>query len=136
MIHQVVVMGRAVPKGSMIGHLRGRHVIVREDVDERLAVWRGLVTAELTDHMLGQPPMTGPVAVRLDFVMPLRKTDRPVPGVTIWHHVSPDKDKLTRTILDCMTVAEVWGDDGQAAYILTTATRGPDPHVLIEWTSL
>jgi len=89
-----------------------------------------------TDHV--------PVAIRIVFRMPIRKSD-PAPEVRdittgdyplIWFTVAPDKDKLTRAVFDALTGANVWNDDAQAVDLRAIAIRHPNEGSTIEWRSL
>jgi crossover junction endodeoxyribonuclease RusA len=90
----------------------------------------------LTDHV--------PVAIRIVFRMPLRKSDPPperflpmmanVP--TVWFTVAPDVDKLTRAVFDALTEAHVWYDDAQVCDVRAIAIRHPMVGATIEWRSL
>lgn len=122
------VAGEPVPKGSMIGLRRGQRVVLVAGNETKLRHWREHVTntararAALTDA----PRFHGPLAVTLAFFVTrpasVTPTKRPRPSVP------PDIDKLARAILDALTQAAVWDDDGQVVelhaakhYALTTA---------------
>ncbi len=91
-------------------------------------------------------PVHHPVAIRIVFRMPLRKSDPPpdrwggiVAGYeppTIYFTVAPDKDKLTRAVFDALTGANVWNDDAQACDLRAIAIRHPNEGATIEWRSL
>ena len=84
-----------------------------------------------------------PVAVRLVFRMPLRKSD-PDPMLAtfrgeyplIYFTVAPDLDKLTRAVFDALTGANVWADDAQVVDLRAVAIRHPMVGCSIEWRSL
>lgn len=65
-------------------------------------------------------PMQGPVAVMMDLIHPRTKTRPKSVQTGVWktggripHAGRPDVDNLSKTVLDALTLAEVWMDDGQ-----------------------
>lgn len=86
-------------------------------------------------------PVFGPVAVTVDLVHPrLGKRPKIVPRATwdtgerIPKSTKPDADNLAKTVLDAMTRALVWHDDGQVWRLDVRtwyAAKGEDPHVAI-----
>lgn len=108
------VYGLPVTQGSKrvvrAGGKRDGRPLVVEDRRPDLLAWRGGVEvhARQARYACNWPIASGPVAVRLGFVLPRRPSvRRPVPSV------KPDLDKLVRGVLDALTGAGVWGDDGQ-----------------------
>lgn len=80
-----------------------------------------------------------PVAVRIVFRMPLRKSDPPPeldPYPLVWFTVAPDIDKMTRAVFDALTDAHVWHDDAQVCDVRAIAIRHPTVGATIEWRSL
>lgn len=83
---------------------------------------RNLVIGALVDAWQGQEPLVGPVMVRvaLDFPRPRahyrtgRYSQQLRDGAPELHTQYPDLDKCLRLVFDALTVAGVWGDDGQA----------------------
>lgn len=89
-------------------------------------------------------PEHTPVAVRVLFRMPLRKSD-PAPETidpstgafpVVWFTVAPDIDKMCRAVFDALTGAYVWKDDAQACHVQLVAVRHPNVGALIEWRGL
>lgn len=99
------VAGRAAPQGSK------RHVGGGVLVESSKAVgpWRTLVAWHVA-QVFTDPPLDGPIAVEVDFVMPrpAATPKRRTPPAT----KKPDVDKLARAILDALT-GVVWRDDSQ-----------------------
>jgi Holliday junction resolvase RusA-like endonuclease len=89
-------------------------------------------------------PKDIPVAIRIVFRMPVRKSDPDswryqsvgADYPLIWFTVAPDKDKLTRAVFDALTAANVWADDAQACDLRAIAVRHPNEGSTIEWRSL
>lgn len=61
----------------------------------------------------GWTPRKGACRVAVELVYPATKRDRLADGDVIPHAVRPDVDNLVKGILDAMTKAGVWVDDGQ-----------------------
>ena len=53
-------------------------------------------------------PFSGPVALTAVFMFPLIKK----PAHKLWKATRPDVDNLIKTIMDALTEAKWWGDDG------------------------
>lgn len=130
------VPGRPVPQGSktaFISKSTGRPIVV--DKDQRLPRWRAAITSAAIDKLptasIGMSfPLIGPVGAVVDFYM-----DRPKghflpinskrtslalkPEAARYPATMPDIDKLLRAILDALTDARVWDDDGQVVWIMT-----------------
>lgn len=92
---------------------------------------RNVVALVLSRLPEGWAPFEGPVAVRLRLVWPYRQTERRrvvVAGVEVPHDVRPDLDNLAKGILDAMTTAQVWRDDGQIARLVLEKAWGPSAY--------
>jgi len=100
------VPGRPAPQGSK-RHV-GRGILVESS--KACGPWRTVVAYHAGQVYTGAP-LDGPLAVRLEFVMPrpagLPKR-KPTPPMT----KRPDTDKLSRAILDALT-GVAWRDDSQ-----------------------
>jgi Holliday junction resolvase RusA-like endonuclease len=133
------VPGRAVPQGSktaMISKSTGKPIVV--DKDQRLPQWRRKVTNEAIETqaelMQTNPalyemlPFRGPVGISVRFIMERpkfhygtgRNADHVKDSAPKYPATMPDIDKMLRAILDALTDAQVWLDDGQVVYVLTT----------------
>lgn len=110
------VIGTPAPQGSK-RHV-GRGVMV--EMSKKLAPWREAVVWQARQAMRCDchqtmscaqiTPQAGPVAVGIVFTLPRPKS---APKARRWPHVRPDLDKLTRSTLDALKTAGVYGDDGQ-----------------------
>lgn len=109
-----------------------------QESSKTVGTWRDDVRAALTRHADGTRFEQGtPVTVHLTFVMRrvsgMPKTSRG--RATPPHTKKPDLDKLTRAILDAITSAGVWHDDGQVNKFGTLEKRyaeiGETPGVYI-----
>jgi Holliday junction resolvase RusA-like endonuclease len=135
---EVFVPGQPVPQGSKTAYINkstGRPVVVDKDV--RLPQWRMKVTTYAIEkqaeymqtypHLYASLPLSGPVGIRVDFIMPRPKghsgtgknADRLKPSAPKYPAHMPDLDKLLRAIFDALTDARVWLDDGQVVWCQT-----------------
>lgn len=98
------VPGRPAPQGSK-RHV-GRGILIESS--KEVGPWRERVALAAHSHTDG--PMTGPVGIRLGFVMPRPKSTpkRSTPAAV----KKPDIDKISRAILDALT-GIAWNDDSQ-----------------------
>lgn len=82
-----------------------------------LAQWRTRVSQAAARAMGQRPPLTGPVYVGLSFRLPRPGSHKGLERLVRWVFTRrrDDLDKLTRCILDCLTDAAVYEDDGQVA---------------------
>lgn len=98
------VEGVPVPQGSKTGYVRGGRVVLVDANASRLKPWRAVVAAAA--RAVGVDMLTGPVRVRLDFVLP--RPQRPKWDVPA---VKPDLDKLTRAVFDGVVDGGLLRDD-------------------------
>lgn len=94
----------------------GRCLVSSTHDNVRLKEWRALVSTAAKRAMKQRMPLTGPVEVVLTFWFRPPKTVKVGPWVfTRGRH---DIDKTIRAVLDAMTDAAVWLDDGQVARVI------------------
>lgn len=124
----VFVPGRPAPQGSK-RHV-GRGIMVESS--KAVGQWRDDIRSWIR-AMHDAPPIGGPVAVQLTFVMP-RPASAPKrstpPAVK-----RPDVDKLARAVLDAIGSAGLWRDDSQVVDLHAAkrlAELDEKPGVLIE----
>jgi crossover junction endodeoxyribonuclease RusA len=106
------VPGRPAPQGSMkavISRSTGR-AMMKKDNEGRQNSWRRLVAQHAAQVHVGEL-LDGPLAVRLEFVMP-RPVATPKRRATPPAVKKPDIDKLSRAVLDALT-GVAWRDDSQ-----------------------
>jgi crossover junction endodeoxyribonuclease RusA len=111
------VPGKPAPQGSKTfkGFRNGRGIMVESSKD--LGPWRERVALAAHNAMLGQPLLSGAIALRLDFVLPRPKS---TPKRSTPHAVKrPDVDKLARACLDAIT-GTVVDDDSQVVDLHAT----------------
>ena len=122
---QFHVPGVPIPQGSKksIPHkASGQFVMI--DAHPGLKSWRKAVTQAAKAHV-GTFSKHEPVALVAEFELPRpRSVRRDHPAV------KPDLDKLTRALLDGITDAGVWVDDGQVVTASITKRYG-DPGVSV-----
>jgi crossover junction endodeoxyribonuclease RusA len=116
------VAGLPAPQGSKRGYARrgagGRlHVSLVESSD-RVKPWREDVRQAMLQVLPNGWEWLGgePLVVKIVFVMPRRKADRPTKP-TAPHTQKPDLDKLVRAVFDAIGSAGVWGDDSQVVAV-------------------
>ncbi|WP_169833309.1 RusA family crossover junction endodeoxyribonuclease [Corynebacterium phocae] len=92
----IFVPGVPRPQGSK-RHIGGGRMV---ESSKYVKSWRQAVALKARHYRKRQPPLTGPLWLRVEFIMPARKRE-PDPGG--WHIVKPDVDKLLRAICDAVT---------------------------------
>lgn len=108
----VFVPGRPAPQGSIraIVHKHTGRAVAIKDNDTTQRTWRQDVRDAVTAAWGDQPPIDGPVLIRIEFVMPRPGTapKRSTPPAI----KKPDGDKLERAVWDSLTHV-VWTDDSR-----------------------
>lgn len=130
---EFAVAGDPKPQGSKRGFVtkHGRVALV-EQAGRPLKQWRDTVTAAAAAARIREkwPAYTeGPIGIELVFGLkkPL-KPKYPVPAVR------PDIDKLVRAVLDGLTDAHLWQDDGQVIELYARKTYSEQGLVVRVWT--
>lgn len=121
----VTIPGTPIPQGS---HriIRGRII----DDNPTLAQWRESVAWHAKAALPQGWDTGGPfeVVAKFWFDRPrshLRADGTPLPRwISPWKPTRPDTDKLARAVLDSLTAAGVWGDDGQCARLVAVKAWG------------
>lgn len=109
------VAGTPVQQGSKTAFVVKGKAVMTDQNAKTLKPWRATVTRDAREAAQRHPLFVGPIAVTLEFGMPRGATVRRArPSVT------PDLDKLVRAVLDGLTDAGVWGDDGQVVDLHAT----------------
>ncbi len=134
------VRGLPVPQGSMRAFVRNGHAAVTSD-NPLLRSWRSEVTSAAAAAFAGRPPLTGPVMVALRFILPRPTGHFGKRGLLPSAPRFPigargDLDKLCRGVLDAITGAGVWRDDGQAVSLTAAKLYGDQPGVQVDLTAL
>jgi Holliday junction resolvase RusA-like endonuclease len=130
------VPGRPVPQGSKRALMPkgGKVPVVIDANPEGLAAWRRKVTNEAiekqAEYMHTQPgmlfPIGDPIGLTVTFAMERprfhygtgKNADIVKESAPKFPAIMPDIDKLLRAILDALTDAQVWRDDGQVVWVL------------------
>ena len=132
------VRGTAVPQGSLRAHMAGGRPILHYTNQEPLAVWRSAI-AEAALAVCPEP-LTGPVIVMCEIAVARPAGHYGKRGVLprfadAWPDRRPDIDKLSRAVLDALTMV-VYRDDGQVVmldvtkrYCLESEPAGMDVHI-------
>jgi len=131
------VPGVPVPKGSAKAFLNRKtnKIMVQQDNRDKQKPWASMIG--LRAQELGLKPQTGPVSLRLEFIMPRPKGHygtgknaailKPA-FVDAQHIIKPDLDKLIRCVKDALS-SIAWVDDCQVNLIPHLSKRysdGPD----------
>lgn len=128
--------GAPQSKGSAKGFYNqklGRVIITNDNT--RAKPWAAVVTLLAREAMAGRAPIEGPVRVQLGFCFQRPKahfTRRGLrPDAPSLVSKKPDVDKVTRTVLDAITMAAVWGDDAQVAELIVEKRYADQPGVRV-----
>lgn len=128
------VRGLPVAQGSARAFIaNGRAFVATEGNRTRspLGAWRGAIAAEAREAMGDEPAMDGPVSVRIVFRMPRPKSHYLKaglrPSAPSWHSSKPDIDKLTRAVLDAITVVAIRDDSQVVRLIVSKTYESPSP---------
>lgn len=128
----IFVRGLPAPQGSkrIITPKHGRPVMV--EASKAARPWRQLLAGEL-GRAFGElratdlaAPWDGPVDVRLVFHLLRPRTVK-----RQWPCVSPDVDKLVRSVLDALQLAGVVRDDAQVVRLVATKIYSDTPGVRV-----
>ena len=114
------IVGVAAPGGSkkFLGlNRRTGRAILADDAGARNKNWRAVVGWYATHYYGQRKPLTGPLRVSFDFVMPRLKSHFNKKGelkekAPIFHTVKPDTTKLIRSTEDALK-GILWVDDSQ-----------------------
>ncbi len=125
----VFVPGTPAPQGSK-RPFRNQHSgkIQMVESSGKVKSWRGDIRDKLINPTGERTQLTGPVVVRLTFVMPRPKSHyRTGRNAHLLKDSAPelpagkpDVDKLARAVLDAIGSAGVWGDDSQVTNLHAT----------------
>ena len=100
------VTGTPAPQGSK-RHVGGGRMI---EASKRLHPWRDLVIDAAKDQTELTDQLVGPIEVKLEFRIPAPK--KPLHVLPISRRAG-DIDKLSRAVLDALTISKLIGDDSQ-----------------------
>ncbi|GAW54704.1 RusA family crossover junction endodeoxyribonuclease [Nocardioides sp. PD653] len=114
------VHGTPIPQGSKRIGRHGKRAVILDNNDDVLDPWRKHVKAQAADACRYHDTITGPVRVWLRFAFPRPGSHyRTGRNAALIRDSAPrypvaknDLDKLQRAVLDALTDAEVWVDDG------------------------
>lgn len=131
---EFTVAGDPAPQGSK-RHV-GKGIMV--EASKKTRPWRALLTdaAIRAAQEQGWATATGPVSLSLTFAFRRPKAHfnsrgMVKPNAPALHSHAPDADKLARAVLDSLTVAAVYRDDGQVATLAVSKTYGERPGVRV-----
>lgn len=120
------VAGVPAPQGSKrpLGRRGGFGKVIMVESSTKVKPWREDVRQAFLDRWLRtgeRQVLTGPVVVKIVFVMPRTKAmgTKPAPPMV----QKPDLDKLVRAVLDALKSACVYADDSQVVTVLAHKRR-------------
>lgn len=127
------VPGIPAPQGSKT---RTKFGGMRE-ANKNTRPWRDTVAWHARQADTNRLPMLGPVRVYVNFTFPRPKSHYTGKGAlsssaTFHKSTKPDLDKLVRALLDALTDAQVFRDDGQVAYVSAQKHYGDQPGMSVE----
>jgi len=124
----LVIKGTPAPQGSKTRTRYGMY----DDNAKTLHPWRAAVTAQARALVKPAPPLTGPLAVGLDVILPRPKYHyRTGRNAHLLRDNAPDLptsrgsgdvDKYTRAIFDALSDAGIWHDDVQVVSVTAGKT--------------
>lgn len=129
------VPGRAVPQGSltlMKSRSTGKDLA---KYAPNVMEWRMKVTTYAREAIDLDPVFEGPIGIRITFELARpqyhfgtgKNADALVKSAPVYPNSAPDLDKLVRAVLDALTDARVWKDDGQVVWVQANKVFGPLP---------
>jgi len=93
--------------------------------------WKQSVACAIGPHITNQPPLAGPVFMRVLFVLPRPKSHYTKKGLRetapAYQTGKPDVDNAIKAVMDALTVMNVWGDDAQVCRVEATKAYGQAP---------
>lgn len=122
---RVFIPGQPKPQGSKIAGRRKDGTVFMREANSKSRTWRTTVIEALSKE--APDTLEGAVRVHAHFYMPMLKNPIPHP-IT---RSSYDIDKLSRTILDALTLAKIVYDDSQVVTLIATKEYAERPGVQI-----
>ena len=122
---RVWIPGQPKPQGSKIAGRRKDGTVFMREANSKSRNWRTTVIEALSKE--APDTIEGAVRVHAHFYMPMLKNPIPHP-IT---RSSYDIDKLSRTILDALTLAKIVYDDSQVVTLVATKEYSERPGVQI-----
>lgn len=132
---EFVALGDPVPQGSKSGFVRGGRVVIVEGkgkASARHKAWRALVAeqAEIAANRAGLLELLdSPVEVEIHFMIRRPKSKSKTKW---WCDVTPDIDKLTRSVLDSLTHTILTNDSRVVALKVLKAYALDEPGIVVK----
>lgn len=100
--------------------------------------WKSEIALAARQHIPSEP-LTGPLSLRVDFILPRCKghyrTGKNIgqlrESAPSYHTGKPDLDNLIKAVKDCLTQLRIWHDDAQVCNEHVWKRYGPVPGALI-----
>lgn len=122
---RVWIPGHPKPQGSKIAGRRKDGTVFMREANSKARPWRNVVIETLQKEQADT--LEGPVRVHAHFYMP--HLAKPIPHPVT--RSSYDIDKLSRNILDALTIAGIVYDDSQVVTLIATKEYSEHPGVQI-----
>lgn len=124
---EYTVRGTPITQGSKRAFVVNGRAVMKEDREKELRVWHRAVRDESRQHAVSWMKQS-PLEVRLLFVC---KRPTKTKGSGEWCAVTPDVDKLVRSVLDAMKSGGVLVDDAQVVRLIAEKRYGDELGVRI-----
>ena len=128
------VNGIPTTQGSKRGFVnpKTQRVIIVDDNKPELKRWRqDVIDAAKALRSGAWVPLDAAIELEVTFVLPRPQVHYGAHGLkpNAPHYVKgkPDLDKLVRAIMDAITIAGLWRDDGRVASLITRKVYGDEP---------
>ena len=132
----ITVPGTPAPQGSK-RHVGGGRMV---EMNKNLKPYRDSIIYAARDngwHI--NPILVGPIHIDIIFRMPRpnshygtgRNAGKLKNNAPTYHDKTKDVDKLSRAVLDALTQAGVWKDDGQVAHLSAIKIYSDTPETVI-----
>lgn len=122
---RVWIPGHPKPQGSKIAGRRKDGTVFMREANSKARPWRNVVIEALSKE--APDTLEGAVRVHAHFYMPMLK--KPIPHPVT--RSSYDIDKLSRNVLDALTIAGIVYDDSQVVTLIATKEYSERPGVQI-----
>lgn len=120
-----------LPKGQPRARAFARNGHARMYDPGTAEAWKQSVACAVGPHITNQPPLAGPVYMRVLFVFPRPKSHSNRHGVKdgapSYHTGKPDVDNAVKAVMDALTALNVWFDDAQVCRLDATKAYGIVP---------
>lgn len=134
----ICIPGKPVPKARPKFARRGKFVTTY--TPEPTRIYEALVADEARDSMRGQPPMKGPLELKMQIFLPIpvsysKKKAQGCRELEIVPDKKPDWENIAKSVCDAFN-GIIWDDDCQIVDAHVTKRFGEEPCVICIVTEL